>query len=97
MGARNTLLIPRTNTLLVQTAVLARRRKDLGPTTRAVDTRPPDQVFDAEIDPEPGNRHGRRLRKRYAKIHDHLLTFLNHRWVPSDNKGSECELSPTVT
>ena len=45
----------------------------------------------------PENRHGKRLRKRYAKVRGHLFTFLEHPEVAPDNNGSERELRPTAT
>jgi transposase len=45
----------------------------------------------------PTQRDGRRLRKRYAKIRDHLFTFLDHPEVAADNNSSERELRPTAT
>ena len=45
----------------------------------------------------PDNRHGRRLRKRYGKIRNSLLTFLEHPEIAPDNNSSERELRPTAT
>ena len=45
----------------------------------------------------PTRRHGRRLRKRYGKMREHLFTFLDHPEVTADNNGSERELRPTAT
>src|ERR1700761_5030178 len=45
----------------------------------------------------PTNRHGRRLRKRYGKVRNHLFTFLEHPEAPPDNNNSERELRPTAT
>jgi len=42
-------------------------------------------------------RTGRRLRKRYGKLREHLFTFLDHPDVTADNNGSERELRPTAT
>ena len=46
---------------------------------------------------DPGHKHGKRLRKRYAKVRNDLFTFLAHPEVPPDNNGSERELRPTAT
>ncbi len=40
---------------------------------------------------------GRRLRKRYIKVREHLLTFLAYPEATADNNGSERELRPTAT
>jgi len=45
----------------------------------------------------PSNRHGQRLRRRYAKLRSHLFTFLDYPEVGADNNGSERELRPTAT
>lgn len=45
----------------------------------------------------PTNRDGRRLRKRYGKVCEYLLTFLSHPEVTAGNNGSERELRPTAT
>ena len=45
----------------------------------------------------PSQRHGRRLRRRYAKVRDHLFTFLEHPEIAADNNSSERELRPTAT
>ena len=45
----------------------------------------------------PTNRDGRRSRKRYGKIRDHLFTFLDHPEIAADNNSSERELRPTAT
>ncbi|OYV66341.1 MAG: hypothetical protein B7X09_03875 [Acidiphilium sp. 21-66-27] len=45
----------------------------------------------------PIKRHGRRLRRRYGKVRDHLFTFLDQPEVAADNNGSERELRPTAT
>jgi transposase len=45
----------------------------------------------------PTNKEGKRLRKRYAKVRDHLFTFLQNPDVDPDNNSSERELRPTAT
>ena len=45
----------------------------------------------------PTHRDARRLRKRYAKVRDHLFTFLDHPELAADNNSSERELRPTAT
>jgi transposase len=45
----------------------------------------------------PTQRDGRRLRKRYGKVREHLFTFLTHPEVTADNNGCERELRPTAT
>jgi transposase len=38
---------------------------------------------------QPANSHGRRLRKRDAKIQDHLFLFLDDAAIPPTNHASE--------
>jgi transposase len=52
--------------------------------------------LDAVIAFTPVNCHGRRLRKRYAMVRDHLSTFLDHPGVAVDNNATERELRPTA-
>jgi transposase len=77
--------------------VLARRRHDLAVSTRREYRRRLERDLDAIMALAPENRHGKRLRKRYARVRDHLFTFLDHPEVPPDNNGSERELRPTAT
>jgi transposase len=95
--AGDAVFAPRMKALLLRAVLLARKRRDLAPSTRRAYKRRLERGLDAVIALQPGNRHGRRLRKRYAKIRDHLLTFLDHPDVPPDNNGAERELRPTAT
>jgi transposase len=88
---------PRMKALLLRAAILARRRKSLAESTRRQYLRRLDHDLDAILALRPHNRHGQRLRKRYAKIRGDLFTFLAHPEVPPDNNGSERELRPTAT
>src|SRR3954468_8836725 len=55
-----------------------------------------ERELDAALALRPGNRHGRRLRRRYLAVRDGLFTFLEHPEVPPDNNGSERDLRPMV-
>ena len=46
--------------------------------------------------PCPTNRHGIRLRKRFAKIRDNLFVFVTEREVAYTNNASESALRPSV-
>lgn len=83
--------------LLLRAVILARRRATLKEGTRREYRRRLDRDLDAVLALHPGNRHGRRLRKRYAAIRGHLFTFLEHPEIAADNNGSERELRPTAT
>ncbi len=95
--AGDAVFAPRMKVLLLRAVVLARRRHDLAASTRREYRRRLDRDLDAIMALAPENRHGKRLRKRYAKVRDHLFTFLEHPEVPPDNNGCERELRPTAT
>jgi len=85
---------PRLKALLLRAVVLARRHRDLAETTRREYRRRLDHDLDAIM--APAHRDGRRLRKRYAKVRDHLFTFLGHPELAADNNASEREFRPTA-
>jgi transposase len=95
--AGDRVFAPRMKAWLLRVVILSRRRQDLADTTR----RHYRQRFERDLDKimalSPDNRHGRRLRKRYGKIRDSLLTFLEHPQIAPDNNSSERELRPTAT
>lgn len=95
--AGDAVFAPRMKALLLKAVLLARRRHQLAESTRREYRRRLDRDLDAIIGLAPENRHGRRLRKRYAKVRDSLFTFLEHPEVAPDNNGSERELRPTAT
>jgi transposase len=95
--AGDTIFAPRMKILLLRAVVLARRRKALAESTRRTYQRRLDRELTAIMALAPTNRHGRRLRKRYAKVRNSLFTFLEHPDAPPDNNGSERELRPTAT
>lgn len=95
--AGDALFAPRMKALLLRAVVLARRRHDLAASTRREYRRRLEHDLDAVMALAPENRHGKRLRKRYAKVRDYLFTFLEHPEVAPDNNGCERELRPTAT
>ena len=95
--AGDAVFAPRMKALLLRAVVIARRRKELAESTRREYRRRLDRDLDAVMAMAPENRHGKRLRKRYAKVRGHLFTFLEHPEVAPDNNGSERELRPTAT
>jgi transposase len=95
IDAGDAVFAPRMKALLLRAVVLARRRRDLAEATRREYHRRLERSLDAVIALAPVNRDGRRLRKRYAKVRDHLFTFLDHPEVAADNNSSERELRPT--
>jgi len=97
IDAGDTVFAPRMKMLLLRAVVLARRRKSLAESTRRTYQRRLDREMTAIMVLAPGNRHGKRLRKRYGKLRSHLFTFLEHPDAPPDNNSSERELRPTAT
>jgi transposase len=95
--AGDAVFAPRMKALLLRAVVLARRRRDLAESTRREYRRRLECALDAVMALAPTNRDGQRLRRRYAKVRDHLFTFLGHPEVAADNNSSERELRPTAT
>jgi transposase len=95
--AGDRIFAPRMKALLLRTVIIARRRADLKESTRREYRRRLERDLDAVLALQPTNRHGQRLRKRYAAIRSHLFTFLEHSEIAPDNNGSERELRPTAT
>ena len=83
--------------LVLRAVVLARRRHALAASTRRQYRQRLDRDLDAIMALAPQNRHGKRLRKRYAKNRAHLFTFLEHPEVDPDNNSSERALRFTAT
>jgi transposase len=97
IDAGDAVFAPRMKRLLLRAVVLARRRKRLAESTRRTYQRRLDHELNAIMMLAPVNPHGKRLRKRYAKVRNSLFTFLEHPEAPPDNNGSERELQPTAT
>ncbi|MBV8703225.1 MAG: IS66 family transposase [Acetobacteraceae bacterium] len=97
IDAGDAIFAPRMKALLLRAVVLARRHRTLAESTRREYRRRLDHDLDAIMALAPANRHGQRLRRRYGKVRDHLLTFLDHPEVTADNNSSERELRPTAT
>lgn len=95
--AGDTIFAPRMKALLLRAVIIARRHRTLAESTRREYRRRLDHDLDAVMALTPINRHGRRLRRRYGKVRDHLFTFLDHPEITADNNGSERELRPTAT
>ena len=95
--AGDAIFAPRMKALLLRAVVLARRHRTLADATRRAWRRRLAHDLDAVMALAPINRHGRRLRRRYGMLRDHLFTFLDHPDIAADNNGSERELRPTAT
>ena len=55
-----------------------------------------DRDLDKIMALAPTTKDGRRSRKRYGKVRDHLFTFLDYPEITTDNNSSERELRPTA-
>jgi transposase len=97
IDAGDAIFAPRMKALLLRAVVLARRHRTRAESTRHEYRRRLDHDLDAIMALAPANRHGQRLRRRYGRVRDHLLTFLDHPEVTADNNSSERELRPTAT
>jgi transposase len=95
--AGDTIFAPRMKAVLLRAVALARRHRNLAESTRCAYRRRLERDLNAVMVLAPTNRDGRRLRKRYGKVREHLFTFLTHPEVTADNNGSERELRPTAT
>ncbi|MFL5338503.1 MAG: IS66 family transposase [Geminicoccaceae bacterium] len=97
IAAGDAVFAPRMKALLLRAVVLARRRLYLAESTRREYRRRLECALDAVMAQAPTQRDGQRLRRRYARVRDHLFTFLDHPEVAADNNSSERELRPTAT
>lgn len=97
IDAGDTIFAPHMKALLLRAFAIARRRRNLAESTRHQYRHRLDKSLDAIMALAPDNKHGKRLRKRYAKVRGSLFTFLDHPEVAPDNNGSERELRPTAT
>jgi len=95
--AGDAVFAPRMKALLLRAVVLARRHRNLAPSTRREYRRRLECALDAVMALAPAHRDGQRIRRRYAKLRSHLFTFLDHPELPADNNSSERELRPTAT
>ncbi len=97
IDAGDAVFAPRMKALLLRAVVLARRHRDLAASTRRQRRHRLDHALDAVMALQPAAGDGRRLRKRCAKVRNHLFTFLDHPELAADNNSSERELRPTAT
>lgn len=97
IDAGDAVFAPRMKALLLRAVVLARRHRDLAESTRRQYRSRLDHQLDAIMALVPAHHDAWRLRKRYAKVRDHLFTFLDHPELAADNNSSERELRPTAT
>ena len=87
---------PAMKALLLRACVLARRRGRLTDSTLRHYADDLERRLDKVMARQPTNKHGKRLRKRYAKDRDSLFTFMTERAVPPTNNGSERDIRPST-
>ena len=86
IDAGDAVFAPRMKALLLRAVVLARRHRDLADSTRRHYRRRLDHDLDAIMALTPANCDGRSLRKRYARVRDHLFTYLDHPELAADRQ-----------
>jgi transposase len=97
IDAGDTVFAPRMKALLLRAVLLARRHRDLAASTRREYRRRLELALDRVMALAPTQRDGKRLRKRYIAVREHLFTFLDHPEITADNNASERDLRPTAT
>jgi transposase len=94
--AGDDVLAPRMKLVLLRICAIARRRDRLADSTLHQYRANLDRRLSAALALQPTNRHGIRLRRRYAKIRDSLLICLTDRTVPPTNNASERDIRPST-
>ena len=97
IDAGDAVFAPRMKRLLLRAFVIAKRRKQLAPTTRRSYRSRLNRDLDAALARTVQHQDGRRLQKRYRKHRASLFTFLDYPEVAADNNSSERTLRPTAT
>jgi transposase len=89
LEAGDELFAPRMKAVLLRAVVIHKRRARVTPATLARYQRDLQRRLEQCLALEPEQRHGRRLKKRYLSIKDHLFVFLRDPTVPPTNNSSE--------
>ena len=82
--------------LLLRVVFLARRHRIPAESIRREYHRRLERDLEVVMVLGPTNRHGLRLRKRYALLREHLFTFLDQSGDAADNNASERDLRHTA-
>ncbi len=96
IDAGDDLLAPLMKRIVLRTMAIGKRPDRLRHSTSQHYRADLDRRMDALMKPRPTNRHGIRLRKRFAEIRDNLFVFVTEREVPYTNNASERALRPSV-
>jgi transposase len=89
LEAGDELFAPRMKVILLRAVAIHKRRARVAPATFARYCRDLQRRLEQCLTLEPDHRQGRRLKKRYTKIKDHLFVFLRDASVPPTNNSSE--------
>jgi len=96
IDAGDDILAPMMKRVLLRAIAIGKRRDRLKDSTLLQYRADPGRHMDAIMKLRPTNRHGIRLRKRFAKIRSNLFVFVTNRAVPYTNNASERALRPSV-
>ncbi len=96
IDAGDDILAPAMKRIVLRAIAIGKRRDRLRDSTLHSYRADLDRRIDAVMKLRPTNRHGVRLRKRFAKIRDNLFVFVTDRDVPYTNNASERALRPSV-
>lgn len=89
LEAGDQIFAPRMKAVLLRAVAIHKRRARVAPTTFARYCSDLQRRLEQCLTLAPDHRHGRRLKKRYTKIKDHLFVFLRDASVPPTNNSSE--------
>ena len=96
IDAGDDILAPMMKRVLLRAIAIGKRRDRLKDSTLLQYRANLERRMDAIMKPRPTNRHGIRLRKRFAKIRAGLFVFVTNRKVPYTNNACERALRPSV-
>jgi transposase len=96
IDAGDHILAPRIKQILLRICAITRRADRLADSTLRHYRDDLDRRLTAALALKPTNRHGIRLRRRFAKIRGSLLTCLADRTVPPTNNASERDIRPST-
>jgi transposase len=94
--AGDAIFAPHIKLILLRICAICRRTDRLADSTLRHYRADIDRRLSAALALQPTNRHGIRLRKRFAKCRDNLLTCITDRSVPPTNNASERDIRPST-
>jgi transposase len=96
IDAGDDILSPMMKWVLLRAIAIGKRRERLKDSTLLQYRADLERRMDVIMMLKPTNRHGIRLRKRFAKVRSNLFVFVTNRAVPYTNNASERALRPSV-